>query len=64
MNTLRVPDMSCEHCVKRISDALSEAGLDFRVDLATHSVSLSGKDEQVQRAITALEDIGYQATIA
>lgn len=64
MNTLKVPDMSCEHCVKRISDALSEAGLDFRVDLATHSVGLAGSDEQVQRAIAALDDIGYEATIA
>ena len=34
MTTIKVPDMMCENCVKRITNALTAAELTFRVDLA------------------------------
>lgn len=62
MRKLNVPDMSCEHCVRRITEALTDAGLDFRVDLPTHTVEVAGEDEALQTAIAALDDIGYEAS--
>ena len=64
MRKLNVPDMSCEHCVRRITEALTDAGLDFRVDLPTKTVEVSGEDQALQEAIAALDDIGYEATTA
>lgn len=34
MTTIQVPDMRCENCVKRITNALTAAQLKFQVDLA------------------------------
>ena len=34
MTTISVPDMMCENCVKRITNALNEAKLIFSVSLA------------------------------
>ncbi len=62
MRKLTVPDMSCEHCVRRITEALTDIGADFRVDLPTRSVEVSGDDHAVANAIAALDDIGYEAT--
>lgn len=51
-----VPDMSCEHCVNRISKALKEVNVDAQVDLESKSVSYDGDDVVVKEAI---EDAGY-----
>lgn len=64
MRTLNVPDMSCDHCVKRISEALKDIGAVFRVVLAQRIVEVSGDDQALQAAIAALDDIGYEATHA
>ena len=37
MTTIKVPDMMCENCVKRITNALTAAELKFQVDLAEKS---------------------------
>ena len=42
MTTIKVPDMMCENCVKRITNALTAAELTFRVDLAAKNVSIDG----------------------
>lgn len=64
MKVLNVPDMSCEHCVRRITEALTEAGLNFQVDLQSRTVEISGDNQAVQTAIAALDDIGYDAAVA
>lgn len=33
MTTIKVPDMMCENCVKRITNALTAAELKFQVSL-------------------------------
>ena len=42
MFTISVPDMMCENCVKRITNALNEAELKFGVELATKTVTIDG----------------------
>ena len=52
MTTIKVPDMMCENCVKRITNALTAAELTFRVDLAAKNVSIDGCENCVKTAVT------------
>ena len=61
MSILTVPDMHCENCVKRITNALNEAKLSFSVSLKDQTVTIEGDDSAVSRAVSALEDIGFEA---
>lgn len=59
---LNVPDMSCQHCVKRISGALEELGISkFRVDLDNKEVRVEADD--IESVIRALDEVGYKATL-
>ncbi|MDI3472816.1 MAG: copper chaperone [Thermotogaceae bacterium] len=59
---LNVPDMSCNHCVMRITKALEELGVkDFEVKLENKKVYLS--TDELDRVLGKLEEIGYPATI-
>ena len=59
MKTLKVPDMHCEMCVKRISNALSEAGVEFKVNLTEKTVDV--EDAKLRLAIDELSDLGFEA---
>ena len=54
-------DMHCEMCVKRVTKALNAEGLDFSVSLEDKTVTVNGSDEDVQKAVKALEAIGFEA---
>ncbi|MDD2206240.1 MAG: heavy-metal-associated domain-containing protein [Aminobacterium sp.] len=57
-----VPDMSCAHCVKRITTALEEAGYSgFNVDLETKTVHIETEDPQ--KIMDILDEAGYSANI-
>ena len=56
MTTIKVPDMMCENCVKRITNALTAAELTFRVDLAAKN---DGCENCVKTAVSELEDLGF-----
>lgn len=59
---LNVPDMSCNHCVMRITKALEELGVkDFEVKLENKKVYLS--TDELDRVLGKLEEIGYPAMI-
>lgn len=60
MITLNVPDMHCQMCVKRISEAFQEADVTCTIDLDSHSVSVD--PAKVELAISELEDLGFDAT--
>ena len=47
MTTIKVPDMMCENCVKRITNALTAAELKFQVDLAEKKVTIDGCENSV-----------------
>ena len=54
-------DMKCEMCVKRVTKALNEQGLDFTVSLNDKTVTVNGSDDDVQKAVKALDAIGFEA---
>lgn len=61
MTKLEVPEMHCEMCVKRITNALNDAKLDFSISLQGKTVSIEGDENAVQTAISSLDDIGFEA---
>ncbi|MFI3237892.1 MAG: heavy metal-associated domain-containing protein [Lachnospiraceae bacterium] len=61
MTTLKVADMHCEKCVARISNALTEAGISFSVDLAAKTVAV--ESSKVDTAISELDDLGFDAIV-
>lgn len=63
MTTISVPDMMCENCVKRITNALTEANLTFSVSLADKTVSIDGCENCVKTAVGELEDLGFTPEI-
>jgi len=59
---LDVPDMSCQHCVKRISKALEGLGISkFNVDLDNKKVVVEADD--IESVISALDEVGYKTTL-
>lgn len=59
MTTINVPDMMCENCVKRITNALSGADLKFQVSLEAKTVTIDGCENCVSTAVSELEDLGF-----
>jgi len=59
MKTISVPDMMCENCVRRITDALTRANLKFQVSLEKKIVEIDGCDNCVKTAVGELEDLGF-----
>lgn len=62
MTTLHVEEMSCNHCVQRIGALLDELGMKHTIDLAKKEVCIDAQEEQVEKAIDELDDIGFTAT--
>ncbi len=55
---LTVPDMSCNHCKMRISNALKELGIEeFSVDLNSKTVRV--KTAELEKVKAKLSDIDY-----
>lgn len=61
MTTLKVPDMHCEKCVERITNALNAAKLTFQVSLKDKTVIIDGRDGDVKIAVDAMDDLGFEA---
>ncbi|MFI3324840.1 MAG: heavy-metal-associated domain-containing protein [Clostridia bacterium] len=59
MRILKVEDMHCPVCVKRISNALTQADIKFEVDLESKTVSV--EEGKVEQAIEELDDLGFEA---
>ena len=60
--TLRVPDMSCGHCVEAVSDAVGQvAGVsDVKVDLDTKRVEVEGEGVELAPVSEAIREAGYE----
>lgn len=60
--TLRVPDMSCGHCVEAVSDAVGQvAGVsDVKVDLDTKRVEVEGEGVELVPVTEAIREAGYE----
>lgn len=60
--TLRVPDMSCGHCVASVSNAVREvAGVrDVKVDLDAKRVEVEGDGLELAPVAEAVREAGYE----
>ena len=60
---LRVPGMTCEHCVAAVRDEVAAvAGVcDVDVDLASKAVVVRGHDIDVDAVRAAIREAGYEA---
>ena len=58
---VRVPDMTCGHCVATIQSALKGADpqAQVRIDLAAHRVEIDPVHADTQALRLAIEDAGY-----
>ena len=61
MTTLKAPDMHCEKCVERITNALTAAKLAFHVSLQDKTVTIDGDEGAVNTAVEELDDLGFEA---
>lgn len=57
---IKVPDMTCGHCVQSITKALQAVNpaADVQVDLIEHTVQVSGFTDE-KRAVQAISDAGF-----
>ena len=60
--TIRVPDMTCDHCKMTIEKALQgvKGVSKVQITLSEHRVQVSGKSE-VNQIIQAIQSAGYTA---
>lgn len=58
MKTWNVPDMHCERCVARITNALTEEGIAATVTLADQTVTV--EDAQAAQVREILDDLGFE----
>ncbi len=56
---IKVPDMHCDACVRRITKALNEAELKFTVSLENKTVTIDGCEHCLKTAISEIEDLGF-----
>ena len=63
MTVIKVPEMVCENCVNRITNAFTAAELEFAVDLENKQVSVEGGEQSVKTAVEELEDLGFSADV-
>ncbi len=57
MTEIKVEGMHCPMCVKRITEAMQNAGIKAEVDLETKTVTVP--DNDAAKAKEELEDLGF-----
>ncbi|WP_237705151.1 heavy-metal-associated domain-containing protein [Thermococcus zilligii] len=59
---LKIPDMSCGHCVMRIENAIRSAGAEGKADLETKTavVEFDPGKVSLEEIIKAIERYGYE----
>ncbi|MCK9190796.1 MAG: heavy-metal-associated domain-containing protein [Sphaerochaetaceae bacterium] len=63
MTTLKVNNMTCEHCVKRINEALDEAKIKHEINLSDKSVKVEADKMELLEVFDSLESMGYEAEV-
>ena len=61
MITYKVEEMSCNHCVSRIEKALMEAGIKHKVSLENKTVAIEDEQNNGEKAVEILDDLGFSA---
>jgi copper chaperone CopZ len=65
IHTLTISGMTCDHCVRRVTRALSRVdGLGVRdVQVGRAVVDDGGEASRVDRAVAAVKEAGYDAEV-
>jgi len=63
MTTLKVNNMSCEHCVKRISEALDSAKIKHEINLSNKTVKVEADKIELLEVFDILETLSYEAEL-
>lgn len=63
LHKISVPDMHCNKCVERITKALDETGIKYKVSLDHKTVTIDGCEHCLKTALTELEDLGFTPEI-
>ncbi|MBK5201150.1 MAG: heavy-metal-associated domain-containing protein [Spirochaetaceae bacterium] len=61
MVKLIVKDMMCQHCVKKIDNALEDANIKHEINLEDKTVSVDVDSMQLLEVLEKLENLGYSA---
>lgn len=61
MKILKVEEMHCENCVRRISFSFEAEGLKFEINLEERTVSV--EEDKVDLAIDLLDDLGFSTLV-
>ncbi|MDD4104738.1 MAG: heavy-metal-associated domain-containing protein [Eubacteriales bacterium] len=61
MTVLNVPDMHCESCLARITNAFDREKVKFSASLNTRTVAVQGDEATVQKALELLDELGFDA---
>ena len=63
---LKVTGMTCEHCVRAVTNAIkdSDGVTEAKVDLESGSASFDGEGFDIQQILAAIEEEGYEAEVA
>ncbi len=59
MKVLNVPQIHCQNCVKRISQALSQEGIKYEISAEAKTVTIDEKD--LGKTLSILDDLGFEA---
>ncbi len=57
---LFVDGMNCQHCVKKVSDALDQENVDYEVKLEQGTVIVTGDNDAIRASKNAIIKAGYQ----
>ena len=63
LHQIKVPDMHCENCVKRIDASLKETGIKYSIDLESRTLTVDGCEHCLKTALTELEDLGFTPSV-
>jgi copper chaperone CopZ len=63
MTILKSEEISCNHCVARITKALNEAKIPNEVSLEKKTVCIDGDEAVVSQAVGILDDLGFSAVV-
>ena len=63
---LKIPNMSCKHCVMRIEKAIKSVGAEGKADLETKTavVEFDPGKVRLEEIIKAIERYGYEVEVA
>lgn len=56
---IKVPDMHCENCVRRINEALAATKVEAIVDLEAKTVTVNGCENCYNTAFNEIHDLGF-----